>query len=100
LIYFNSIERTEVERNFPILDKVKTMKTPLIENYLEFVKLVNCVQYKDGFLVQQECNLIEPIDAVCANRYKSSLDSKFELEYSEHHFSTIEMNELCFVTKK
>jgi hypothetical protein len=51
LIYINSIERTEVERNFPILDVLKTMKPPLFEFFLQFDKRVDCFQYKEGYLV-------------------------------------------------
>jgi hypothetical protein len=65
LVYFNSIERTEVEGNFPILDQMKSTKPALFEYYLEFNKLVDCVQYKDGFLVNSEYNLGEPINAIC-----------------------------------
>jgi hypothetical protein len=100
LVYFNSIERTEVERNFPILDQMKSMKPALFEYYLMFNKLVNCVQYKDGFLVNREYNLGEPIDAIRVKRYESSLHGKFELDYSERHFFYHRVNELCFVTKK
>jgi hypothetical protein len=100
LVYFNSIERTEVERNFPILDEMKSMKPALFEYYLEFDKLVDCLQYKDGFLVNREYNLGEPIDAIRVNRYESSLDGEFELDYSERHFFYHRVNELCFVTKK
>ncbi len=100
LVYFNSIERTEVERNFPILDEMKSMKPALFEYYLEFDKLVDCLQYKDGFLVNREYNLGEPIDAIRVNRYESSLDGEFELDYSERHFFYYRVNELCFVTKK
>jgi hypothetical protein len=39
--YFNSIERTEVEHSFPILDQMKSMKPTLFEYYLEFDKLVD-----------------------------------------------------------
>jgi hypothetical protein len=49
LVYFNSIERTEVECNFPILDQMKSMKPALFEYYFQFSKLVDCVQYKAGF---------------------------------------------------
>jgi hypothetical protein len=80
LVYFNSIERTEVERNFPILEEMKSMKPALFEYYLEFDKLVDCLQYKDGFLVNREYNLGEPIDAIRVNRYESSLDGEFELD--------------------
>jgi hypothetical protein len=100
LVYFNSIERTKVECNFPILDEMKSMKPALFEYYLESDKLVYCVQYKDGFLVNREYNLDEPIDVICVNRYESSLDGQFELDYSERHFFHHKGNELCFMTKK
>jgi hypothetical protein len=100
LIYFNSIERIEVERNFPILDESKTMKPALFEYNLEFNKLVNCVRYKDGYLVNTEYNLGDPIDGVCVNRYQSSLDGKFEFGYPEGLSFYHRVNELCFVTKK
>jgi hypothetical protein len=86
LVYFNSIERTEVERNFPILDQMKSMKPALFEYYLEFNKLVDCVG--------------EPINAIRVKRYESSLQGEFELDYSERHFFYHRVNELCFVTKK
>jgi hypothetical protein len=76
------------------------MKPALFEVYLEF-DLVDCVQYKDGFLLNREYNLGEPIDAIRVNIYESSLDGEFELDYSvEHHFFYHRVNELCFVTKK
>jgi hypothetical protein len=100
LVYFNSIERTEVEHNFPILDQMKSMKPALLEYYLEFNKLVDCVQYKDGFLVNREYNLGEPINDIHVQRYESSLQGEFELDYSERHFFYHRVNELCFVTKK
>jgi hypothetical protein len=34
LVYFNSIERTKVERNFPILNEMKSMKPASFEYYL------------------------------------------------------------------
>jgi hypothetical protein len=100
LVYFNSIESTEVKHNFPILDQMKSMKPALFEYYLEFNKLVGCVQYKDGFLVNREYNLGEPINAICVKRYESSLQGEFELDYSEQHFFYHRVNELCIVTKK
>ena len=100
LVYFNSIERTEVERNFPILNEMKSMKPALFEYYLEFDKLVDCVSYKEGFLVNREYNLGEPIDTIRVNRYESSLDGEFELDYRERHCFYHRVNELCFVTKK
>jgi hypothetical protein len=101
LVYFNSIERTEVERNFPILDQMKSMRPALFEYYLEFNKLVDCVQYKDGFLVNREYNIGEPINAIRVQSYESSLQGDFELDYSsERHFFYHRVNELCFVTKK
>jgi hypothetical protein len=100
LIYINSIERTEVERNFPILDETKTLKPALFEYYNEFDKKVDCVPYKNGFLVNRFYTLGEPIDAIRIKRYEDSLDGKFELEYKDRHLFYNRVNDLCMVTKQ
>jgi hypothetical protein len=83
LIYINSIERTEVGRNFPILDVSKTMKSPLFEFFLEFHKRVDCFQYKEGYLVNGEYSLGERINRNRVKRYEDTLCGQFELESSE-----------------
>jgi hypothetical protein len=100
LIYINSIERTEVERNFPILDETKTMKPLLFEFFLEFDKQVDCFPYKEGYLVNRKYSLGEPINCDRVKRYEDSLAGKFELESSERHVFYSRVNELCFVTKQ
>jgi hypothetical protein len=62
LIYVNSMERTEVERNSPILDKSKTMKPLLFQFFLHFDRKLDCVPYADGFLVNRGYTLGQPID--------------------------------------
>jgi hypothetical protein len=62
LIYINSIERMEVEHNFPILEVTKTTKPPLFEFFLEFDKRVDCFPYKEGYLVNREYSLGEHIN--------------------------------------
>jgi hypothetical protein len=54
LIYVNSIERSEVERNFPILDESKTMKAGLFDYFLGFDQMVYCVPCKEGFWVNRQ----------------------------------------------
>jgi hypothetical protein len=100
LIYSNSIERTEVERNFPILDVSKTMKPPLFEFFLEFDKQVDCFQYKEGYLVNREYSLGEPINCHRVKRYEDTLSGQFELDSSERRVFYNQENELCYVTKQ
>jgi hypothetical protein len=62
LIYVNSIERTKVERNYPILDESKTMKPLLFHFFLQFDRKLDCVPYSDGFLVNCGYTLGQAID--------------------------------------
>ena len=100
LIYVNSTERTEVERNFPILDETKTMKPLLFEYYLQFDKNVDCVQYQTGYLVNRKYSLGETIDSARITEYEDSLLGKFELDYSKRHLFYNRVNDLCFVKKE
>jgi hypothetical protein len=85
LIYINSIERTEVERKFSILDAWKTMKPPLFELFLEFVERVDCFPYKEGYLVSRKYSLGEAINCDRVKRYEDTLAGKSELESNERH---------------
>jgi hypothetical protein len=100
LIYVNSIERMEVERNFPILDVTKMMKAPHFEFFLEFDKQVDCFLYEEGYLVNRGYSLGEPITCVWVKRYKDTLAGQFELEFSERHAFFSQVNDLCYVTKQ
>jgi hypothetical protein len=100
LIYVNSIERTEVERNFPILDEKKTMKSPLFDYFLEFDKLVDCIPYQHRFLLNCKYSLGEPINAEPVKFYEDSLAGKFELQFSERCLFYSRVNKLCFVSKQ
>jgi hypothetical protein len=100
LLYINSIERIEVERNFPILDVSKTMKPPLFELFLEFDKRVDCFEDKEGYLVNREYSCGEPINCDQVKRYEETLSGQFELEFSERHVFYSQLNELWYVTKQ
>jgi hypothetical protein len=101
LIYVNSIERMEVERNSLILDVTKTMKPPLFEFFLEFDKPVDCFPYEEGYLVNRGYSLGEPITCVRVIRYEDTLAGQFELESSECcAFYSRVLNDLCYVTKQ
>jgi hypothetical protein len=91
LIYVNSVERTKVERNFPILDETKTMKPLLFEYFLEFDKLVDCFPHNEEFLVNHKYSLGEPIDSTRVNIYEDSLlEGSLNLSQVNVIFSTIE----------
>ena len=100
LIYVNSIERTEVERNFPILDEKKTMRSPLFDYFLKFDKLVDCVPYQHGFLINRKYSLGEPINAERVKFYEDSLAGNFEFQFSQRSLFYSRVNELCFVSKQ
>ena len=85
LIDDNSIERTEVECNFSILDEMKTMKPLHFTFFLQFVKLIDCFPQKDVFLVNPKYSLGETINSAHAKRYEDSLDEKFEFKSSQHY---------------
>jgi hypothetical protein len=100
LVYVNSIERTEVERNFPILYESKTLKDDLFEYYGNFNRMVDCVPYKDGFMVNKQSTLGIAIDVSRITAYEESLNGKFELEAADREVFYNRVNDLCFVTKK
>jgi hypothetical protein len=100
LIYVNSCERTEVERNFPILDQHKTLKHALFQFYLQFDTKVDCVPYKDGFLVNREYTLGQPIDVQRIKRYEESMEGIFELGDEDRALFYNRVNDLCLVKKQ
>jgi hypothetical protein len=100
LIYVNSIERTEVERNFPILDKSKTMKPALFQFFLQFDRKVDCVPYNDGFLVNREYTLGQPIYGQRINQYQDSMEGIFELEIKDRELFYHRVNDFCMVKKQ
>jgi hypothetical protein len=53
LIYMNSIEKTEVQKHFPILDESETKKPRLLDYFLKFDPMVDCVPYKEIVLVKR-----------------------------------------------
>ncbi len=76
------------------------MKPPLFEFFLEFDKQVDCFQYKEGYLVNREYSLGEPINCHRVKRYEDTLSGQFELGSSERHVFYNRVNELCYVTKQ
>jgi hypothetical protein len=88
LIYVNSIERTKVERNYPILDESKTMKPLLFQFFLQFDRKVDCVPYKDDFQVNREYILGPPIDGQCIKQYVVGLLVMLEVNSVETESSS------------
>ncbi len=74
------------------------MKPPLFEFFLEFDKQVDCFQYKEGFLVNREYSLGEPINCHRVKRYEDTLLGEFELDSSERRVFYNRVNELCDYT--
>ncbi len=100
LIYVNSIERTEVERNYPILDESKTMKPLLFQFFLQFDRKVDCVPYGDGFLVNRGYTLGQPIDQERIQQYEDSMEGIFELDNKDRQLFYHRVNDFCMVKKK
>jgi hypothetical protein len=61
-------------KKFPILDKSKTMKPGLFDYFLEFDKMVNCVLFKEGCLINCQYTLSEPTDATHLKRYEDTCE--------------------------
>jgi hypothetical protein len=100
LMYVNSIERTEVERNYPILDESKTMKPLLFQFFLQFDRKLDYVPYGDGFLVNRGFTLGQPIDQECIQKYEDSMEGICELEHKDRQLFYHRVNDICLVKKQ
>ena len=76
------------------------MKPELFQYFLEFDKMVDCVPYQEGFLVNRKYTLGLPIDDARIQGYDKSLNGKFELGTPERETFYNRVNDLCFVIKK
>jgi hypothetical protein len=100
LIYVNSIERTKVERNYPILDESKTMKPLLFQFFLQFDRKLDCVPYGDGFLVNRGYTLGQPIDQERIQQYEDSMEGICELEHEDRQLFYHRVNDFWLVKKQ
>jgi hypothetical protein len=70
------------------------MKPGLFNYFLKFDQIVDCVPYKERFLVNWLYTLSEPIDSTCIKRYEdTTLEGKLELEAMDRQIFCSQVND-------
>jgi hypothetical protein len=96
LIYVNSSERVSTVRHYPILDKKKTLTTPLFEYYNKVDMATDVVKFGDGYLVNKDIALGNNINI---DMYVKTMNGKFEGTFENRHLFVERVDDLCFVRK-
>jgi len=97
LIYFNSSERVNTVRHYPILDKAKTLTPSLFEYYNKLDLKTDVAKFGDGFLVNKDIAVGNKINI---ELYVKTMQGKFEGTFENRHTFVERVDDLCFVRKQ